>query len=132
MSNENLVNLATRTQQERKEIARQGGFKSGKTRLAKSYNENLVKMLDLSFDIEQIKKNKYYFKLDAERKKVLIELKEAEIKELEVLATEKKEKYNKKYEADIDNDLEKIIKHLNRKYDKEERRLINEYEETSL
>ena len=52
MNKENLVSLATRTQRERKEIAKQGGLKSGRTRLAKSYNEDAVKVVDLTFEIE--------------------------------------------------------------------------------
>lgn len=126
MNKENLVSLATRTQRERKEIAKQGGLKSGRTRLAKSYNEDAVKVVDLTFEIEQIKKDDYYFKLSNESKDVLLEIKEAELEKVQKSANKKKNTYKLKYDADIDDDIDRIIKHLNKKYEIEERRLLDE------
>lgn len=126
MNKENLVSLATRTQRERKEIAKQGGLKSGRTRLAKSYNEDTVKVVDLTFEIEQIKKDDYYFKLSNESKDVLLEIKEAELEKVQKSANKKKNTYKLKYDADIDDDIDRIIKHLNKKYEIEERRLLDE------
>lgn len=126
MNKENLVSLATRTQRERKEIAKQGGLKSGRTRLAKSYNEDAVKVVDLTFEIEQIKKDDYYFKLSNESKDVLLEIKEAELEKVQKIANKKKNTYKLKYDADIDDDIDRIIKHLNKKYEIEERRLLDE------
>jgi hypothetical protein len=90
LNKENLVSLATRTQRERQEIAKQGGLKSGRTRLAKSYNEDAVKVVDLTFEIEQIKKDDYYFKLSNESKDVLLEIKEAELEKVQKSANKKK------------------------------------------
>ena len=126
MNKENLVSLATRTQRERKEIAKQGGLKSGRARLAKSYNEDAVKVVDLTFEIEQIKKDDYYFKLSNESKDVLLEIKEAELEKVQKSANKKKNTYKLKYDADIDDDIDRIIKHLNKKYEIEERRLLDE------
>lgn len=126
MNKENLVSLATRTQRERQEIAKQGGLKSGRTRLAKSYNEDAVKVVDLIFEIEQIKKDDYYFKLSNESKDVLLEIKEAELEKVQKSANKKKNTYKLKYDADIDDDIDRIIKHLNKKYEIEERRLLDE------
>lgn len=126
MNKENLVSLATRTPRERNEIAKQGGLNSGRTRLAKSYNEDAVKVVDLTFEIEQIKQNNYYFKLSNESKDVLLELKEAELEKVQKSANKKKNTYKLKYDTDIDDDIERIIKHLNRKYENEERRLVDD------
>lgn len=126
MKNNNLVNLATRTQRKRKEIATKGGLASGKVRLAKSYNIDLLEELKLNYDKEQIENNNYFFYLNDEGKEALLEIKEKELKKIRERAEKKKESYRLKYNSDIDEDLDKIIKHLNRKYDKEERRLSDE------
>ena len=127
MNKDNLVSLATRTQRERHEIARKGGLTSGRTRLAKSYNEDAVKVVDLAFEIERIKDNDYYFNLNTESKEVLLEIKEKELEKVQKSANKKKNTYKLKYDADIDDDIDRIIKHLNKKYDLEERRLLDEY-----
>jgi alanyl-tRNA synthetase len=131
MKHKNLISLASRTKKEQRKIAQKGGIASGRTRLAISYNDDAIKVIDLTFEIEREQQkplyiNKYItLKRDDEKIKEM----QKELKKYQLRADTKAKKYKDKYKSEIDDDIEKIINRLNRKYDKHIRKVkggINE------
>lgn len=131
MKHKNLISLASRTKEEQRKIAQKGGIASGRTRLAISYNDDAIKVIDLTFEIEREQQkplyiNKYItLKRDDEKIKEM----QKELKKYQLRADTKAKKYKDKYKSEIDDDIEKIINRLNRKYDKHIRKVkggINE------